>query len=199
VEDASGSTQYAIADYQNWLTKNVTSVASGGGSVAVVVATGQPLSQSDLMSAAFNGETGEEDTAQRQADVGSFLDQVQSAVSSAQTGSSDPTPGSGIVEGLDLFSGRHCTAIAALSDGYENESVNVYTQDILSGSGRAALVARLTHDHLTPDFQDVPLELPYGGFEPQGSSLSPARVEALPMFWAAYAKRTHTHLEWRNG
>jgi hypothetical protein len=199
VDDASESTQYVEPNYENWLSTNVTAVANDGGTVDVVVVTGRPLSQSQPMTQNFSSDTGQENSATREADVSSFLDEVQSAVSAAQTGSSDPTMGSGIIEGLNLYAGKGCTSLAALTDGYENEAVNIYKQNILTPSGRAELIGRLEREHLTPDFRGVELALPFGGYEPQGSSLSQARVAALPAFWDSYASHSQAHLEWRNG
>jgi hypothetical protein len=50
---------------------------------------------------------------------------------------------------------------------------------------------------LIPNFHRAALEMPFGGFNPQGAAIGQLRIDALPAFWSAYAARANATLRWR--
>jgi hypothetical protein len=195
--DASASTDFARVEYLRQFRSDLERAASGGGDVAVVVANGNALIESDVMHHSFDGLQGTERAAQRSADVASFTDEVRTAVDQASAGATNPTRGSGVIAGIALFGHQGCGSITALSDGIENSGdMNVATNDILSPTGRKALLDRLAAQERVPDLHGVTLSFPFGGYAPQGSKLSADRMNALPAFWEAYAARTGANLRW---
>jgi len=198
VIDASKSTRYAVYDYLGRFDRESAAVAEAGGSLAVVVATGEPMVESDVEVSEDFGELGGADrTSQRAAAVEDFTRGVHRGTRLASTGLANPSSGSGIVAAVSLVAGQGCASIEALSDGLEAADVRMKREDILTPSGRARLLDRLEARGLLPDLSGVELRFPFGGYLPQGTSIPKARLDAVPKFWTDYSDRTGAVLVWQ--
>lgn len=197
VIDASRSTRYALSDYLEQFEKTLEDSADAGGSMAVVVATGDPLVESSVEQVEFDGLTGTEQTSNRTNAAGNFASRIERAARLAAAGVQNPTPGSGILASIALVADRRCTSITAFSDGLETTEIRMKRDDILTARDRERLLDGLANRGLLPDLNGVELRFPLGGFLPQGTAISRARLDAVPMFWRAYAGRTGASLTWR--
>jgi hypothetical protein len=197
VVDASHSTRYALPTYLERLEEAVLESADAGGSVAGLVATGEPLVESKVETVDFSGLTSNEDTGPRNAKAQEFLDNVNDAARAASTGAEARAPGSGIVAAISLVAGQDCASILVLSDGLESADARMKVDDILSDDGRQELLDQIEQRGRLPDLERIALDFPLGGYIPQGTGISKQRLAAVELFWQAYAARTSSSLSWR--
>lgn len=196
VIDTSRSTRYALIDYEEQFVQSLESMAQAGGSVAVVVATGDPLVESNIERDDFSGLDSADQGGDRAAAVEDLASRVERTVQIA-AGNPNPTPGSGIVAAIALIAGQQCASLEVLSDGLEASDVHMKEEDIVSARGRDRLFDRLAERGLLPDLDGIELRFPLGGYLPQGTAIPQVRLDALPTFWAEYAERTGATLSWR--
>jgi hypothetical protein len=198
VIDASKSTRFAIYDYKQQFHREAIAIGEGGGRIAVVTITGDPLVESDVeVSEDFSGLTSLDQTSQLVNAVGDFTAGVDRSMLLASSGGSEPAAGSGIVAGIVLIAKQGCASIEVLSDGLEASDVHMKTEDILTAAGRAKILDRLEARDLLPSLEGVELRFPFGGYLPQGTAIEKARLESVPKFWADFADRTGAELTWR--
>lgn len=198
VMDASHSTRYALFDYTRRFRAMLEKTADAGGSLAVVVMTGNPIVESDIeQSADFGALTAVDQTSERAAAVDDFASGVDRSVRLASAGVRDPSPGSGIVAAIALIARQGCASVEVLSDGLEAADVHMKLEDIVSAKGRGQILDRLSSRELIPDLAGAELRFPLGGYLPQGTAISKARLDAVPKFWKAYADRANASLGWR--
>lgn len=196
--DASESTRYALFDYTKRFQQLLGETAESGGSLAVVITTGDPLVESDIeKSIDFGGLTELDQTSERNAAVDEFARQVNRNVRLAVSGVTNPSPGSGIIAAIALLAGQGCASIEMLSDGLEAADVHMKQDDIVTSSGRNQLLDRLDAQGRLPDLESIDLHFPLGGYLPQGTDISKERLDAVPRFWEAYAQRANASLSWR--
>ncbi len=198
VIDASKSTRFAIYDYGGRFHREASAIADSGGTIAVVTATGEPLVESDVeVSQDFGDLSGVDRTSQRVTAIEEFIRGVDRTTRLASSGQIGPSSGSGIVAAISLIARQGCSSMEVLSDGLEASDIHMKREDILSPSGRAALLDRLDTRNLLPDLAGIELRFPLGGYVPQGTAIPKARLDALPKFWTDYAERTDAELSWR--
>jgi len=196
VIDASRSTRYALLYYEERFVQSIEEAAEAGDSVAVVVATGDPLVESAIEREDFSGLTNVDQGSDRSAAVEDLESRVERAIQLA-AGTLNPTPGSGIVAAIALVVGQGCASVEVLSDGLEASDVHMKRDDIVSARGRDRLLDHLAERGLLPNLEGVALRFPFGGYLPQGTAIPKARLDALPTFWGDYAERTEATLSWR--
>jgi hypothetical protein len=196
-DDASGSTTYSQPAYTERLGQVVEKAARRGGSVVAVVATGQPLQESDVLAKSFDGLDGTERAGERAAAVADLLDDVDQEVRASRAGDGPPTDGSGIVAALRLLEGRGCGRVELYSDGLETSAFDVYHDDIVTAAGRERIVAELRRRGVLAHFHGAELDMPFGGYTPQSTKLPQARLDALPALWQLLAERSDAKLHWR--
>ena len=199
VVDASHSTRFALPTYLERFESSVHEAAEDGGSIAALVATGEPLVESTVEREDFSGLTDREDTGPRSEKEGEFLGRLEDMARAASAGAADPAPGSGIVAAISLVAEQRCGSILVLSDGLEAADVRMKVDDILSEDGRQQLLDRVDGRGRLPDLDGIELSFPLGGYLPQGGGqISKQRLAAVPLFWRAYAARTGASLSWRS-
>jgi hypothetical protein len=196
VIDASQSTRYALFDYEERFAQSLEETAEAGDSVAVVVATGDPLVESNVEREDFSGLTNADQGSDRSGAIEDLASRVERTIQVA-TGTLNPTPGSGIVAAIALVAGQGCASVEVLSDGLEASDVRMKRDDIITAGGRDRLLDRLAERGLLPDLDGVELRFPFGGYLPQGTAIPQARLDALPTFWSDYAERTGATFSWR--
>jgi hypothetical protein len=198
VIDVSFSTTFVRTDYMERFAADLTATADAGGRVVAVVVSGNPLVESNPKSQSFAGFEGTERSGERSGMVAAFTEIVQADIEQAGSGVRNPTKGSGILAGIALMGSGNCDSITVLSDGLERSDIVVDKDDILTEPGRARLIDQLDARGRVPNLQGAELRFPFGGYVPQGSTLTRERVGALPKFWKAYADRAHASFSWRN-
>jgi hypothetical protein len=189
--DASGSTAPAQVDYFEDLGTRVQTWAAQGDTVRIVVGAGQPMTEATPDSQDFSDTKGVENQALRQVRVDALLARVRRAIETA--GAYDTkggNAGSGIIAGITLVARDGCTSVVAYTDGLETADVDVYHDDILTVTGREALLDHLASVGMIATLDVAEVDLPFLGYVPSGSSLSKERKAALPAFYAAWIRRS---------
>jgi hypothetical protein len=198
VVDASHSTRFALPTYLEQLEEAVQDRAGAGEAVAAVVATGEPLVEANVETADFAGLDGNEKSGERNERIDEFLGGVEDGARAASARSAALAPGSGILAAISLVAKQGCGSVLALSDGLEAADVRMKVDDILGEDGRQELLDRLQQRGRLPDLSGVEVSFPFGGYLPQGTEISKARLAAVPQFWEAYAERAGASLSWRS-
>lgn len=194
--DAEGSTVRARPEYFDQLSMKVAQVAEAGRNVRVVVGTGAPLTEATVITADFAELTGLEQQPARNADRAELMSRIDEQTATTEANTED-TPGSAIAAGMSLVARNgQCGELVAYTDGLETADLDVYSDDLLTEDGRAALIDRLKQADRIPQLDGASVEMPFGGYLPQGSNLSKERQAALTELWAAWAKAAGGNLTW---
>lgn len=193
--DVAGSTSVAQADYAEAVGQLVADAAKAGGAVRVAVGAGDPRTRSTVITQSFEGLDSLEESSRRAAAEAEVLDRVEEESDFASTGEGE-RPASAVAAGISSVADGTCATVTALTDGLETSAIDVYDDPITSTADRAAAIATLREQGVVPDLAGAALDMPFGGYVPQGSRLSDTRKAALEGLWHSYATAAGGRLSW---
>ena len=186
--DVSGSGRATQATYQSDLEAGVSSDATQGRNVRVLVVRGDPDTEGLVLKRSFAGLQEFEQQGTLHQRLSSLLADLDGQVLDTEAGTANGTSGSAIVAGMRVLArGGGCSGgLTAYTDGLERQAFSVYSAPITGPAGRKEIAERLARAGALPDLRDgVRVHMPYGGYVASGSKLAPERKLALHALWDA--------------
>lgn len=196
VVDRAGSTREMQVAYGDLLEGGLAEDAEAGRAAAVLIARGDPYTESIVEKASFAGLDTLEEQEQRDSRLLDLLSRLDDVAADIDAGLGARTTGSAIVDSMVVMAESKCTTMTVLSDGLETEVVNLWRDDILSERGRTSLAEKLK----LPDLQKVKrVSFPYGGKVKTGSKLPKDRKRAIQPLWETIVEESGSTLTWGEG